>query len=82
VKAPARPRRALGRVTAACLEDVLLAQSYFALAASLLRSVAASMPGRAKSLVAAAVEAEILARALDADVHALRDLADPRRGVR
>jgi hypothetical protein len=61
------------------LERLNLAQGYFLAATSLMRGVSASVPALAKSLTDATDAAAVIARSLDADVHALRDLADPKR---
>lgn len=57
--------------------NVGAATAHLKIAASLLRGVASSTPisALAQSLTDAATTAEVLSRALDADVMALRDLA-------
>ena len=64
------------------INDLRLAQSHLAAVVSPIRGTVRSGAGLNKSLADAADAAAILARGLDADVMALRDLADPRRGVR
>jgi hypothetical protein len=77
-----RHRHTAAHAISAWLEDVRRAQSYLANAAELLRGVATAAPSMAQSLSDSACAAAIIGRSLDADVLALRDLADPKRGVR